>query len=146
MGDSVFQAKSTFKGNAIGRSWFHTHSLCEAVGSVAFRWHPGDRGSDEAHDSSATSSCCPQGLCQGCGQCLPLLPLPHLAQPVPGGTRGCGWDTTEVRAHATVPKSEDLVRRSLAWGAAKASLPVHIPTCTCAPEPGPGLPEPRGWC
>lgn len=84
----MFQAKGIFKENPIVRRPFHTHSLREAVGSVAFTWHHGDRGTDEADDSSATSSCCPQGLCQSRGQCLPLLPPPDPAQPVPGGNQG----------------------------------------------------------
>lgn len=104
VGGSVFQAKGAFRENPTGRSWFHTHPLCEAAGSVASMWHGGDRGSDEAHDSSATSSCCPQGLCQGRGQCLSLLPLPQVAQPVPGDTRDC--DTTGVGDTCHCPQNQ----------------------------------------
>lgn len=120
------QAKGTLEEHPTGRRRSHTHSLCEAAGSVAFRRHRGDRGSDQAHDSSATSSCCPQGLCQGRGQCLPLLPVPQLAQPVPGDTRGS--DTPGV-GHKPLPRNQRI------WweGASPGAQPRLLSQCISPP-------------
>lgn len=90
-----FQAKHVFKQNPVCRRRFRTHSFREVVGFVVLAWRNVDTCGDEADRRSPTSSCCPQGVCQGRSQRLPLLPPAYPAQPAVQETgarvrpRGC---------------------------------------------------------